>query len=171
MNNGKRPLTPRQSAYITGVLSGLSETAAARQAGYGAAYSKKAASRAGTLPAVKAAIEQEQAKLREEAKYDVQQAVQEIDKAVVFACQQKNPMSIAKLLENKGKLFGLYVDRYQEVPLDLRGALDRAEARVLNMTPIGASSPVAPLPLPSKTAIRWSPRLPGDPEAGQAESK
>jgi hypothetical protein len=59
------------------------------------------------------------------------EAVAEIDKAMCFAYQQKNPMSIAKLLENKGRLYGLYVDRFQEVPIDLTGALQAARTRVL----------------------------------------
>ncbi|HEX7094180.1 MAG TPA: hypothetical protein VF205_10955 [Nitrospiraceae bacterium] len=86
-------------------------------------------------------------------------------------------MSIAKLLESKETLFRLYVDRYQEVPLDLRGALDRAQARVLNVTNVpsnGALGPVKSLPLPSDGAIRWGPKIPGggeDPEAGLADGQ
>ena len=70
-------------------------------------------------------------------------------------------MSIAKLLEAKGRLFGLYVDRYQEVPLDLwwrtgsrerpRGAASRHRAnrvRTVLAVPGGA---------------RWLTPIPGNP--------
>ncbi len=39
-----------------------------------------------------------------EIQNDVQKAVVEIDKAAVFGYEQKNPMSVAKLLELKVKL-------------------------------------------------------------------
>jgi hypothetical protein len=162
-----RPLTPRQDRYVTGVLSGLSETAAARQAGYGLAYSKKAASRVGTIPAVQRAIETAQAALREKAMYDVEQAVQEIDQAITFGYAKSNPMSVAKLLELKAKLYGLLIDRFQEVPVDLRGALLAAERRVIDVTN------VTPLPLDGALAgsIGWAPRIPGDAEAGSADGE
>lgn len=70
---------------------------------------------------------------RREAVYTLFEAVKEIDKAVLFAYGQKNAMAVAKLLESKGKLFGLYVDRYQEVPVDLKGALAEARGRVLTI--------------------------------------
>lgn len=57
-------LTPRQERYVSFVLSGLSETAAPRHAGFSKSYSRVAASRVGTLPAVKQAIERAQAELR-----------------------------------------------------------------------------------------------------------
>jgi hypothetical protein len=153
------PLTSRQERYVSFVLSGLGETEAARQAGYGPAYAKKAASRVGAIPAVKAAIQTAQTTLREKAMYDVEQAVAEIDKAVIFAYAQKNPMSIAKLLENKGKLFGLYVDRYQEIPVDLRGALERAQRRILDIT--SASKQIEHAS--NGGSIEWTTKIPGSP--------
>jgi phage terminase small subunit len=132
----EKRLTPRQERFVTGVLSGLSDATAARQAGYGEHYARKAAMWIRSIPRVKRAIEKEQAQLRERAKYDVEQAVVEINKAVEFGYRQRNPKSIAKLLELKSKLYGLLVDRVEMVTVDLSGALARAEARVINVTPL-----------------------------------
>ena len=159
-----RPLTPRQQRYVSFVLSGLSEAESARQAGYGPAYSKKAPSRVGAIPAVKAAIQQEQIQLRQRARYDVEQAVAEIDKAVVFAYQQKNSMAIAKLLENKGKLFGLYIDRAETtVSVNLIAALQAAQARLVNVDTCPS--------IPSQSKIDWRPKIAGDEEAGAGDDR
>ena len=116
------------------VLSGLSETEAARRAGYGAAYSQVAGSRIGSILAVKMAIQQGQAQLREKAFYEVEQAVAEVDKAIAFGYDRANPMSVAKLLELKCKLYGLLVEKIdlKASVVDLKGALEEARLRVLN---------------------------------------
>ena len=97
-----------------------------------AGYARKA-SRLLKSPVIAKAVAEIRSDARREAVYTLLEAVKEIDKAVLFAYAQKNSMAIAKLLESKGKLFGLYVDRYQEVPVDLRGALAEARGRVLTM--------------------------------------
>jgi hypothetical protein len=104
-------------------------------AGYGKEYSRKAATKIRRTHAVKQAIETEQAQLRQKAKYDVEQAVVEIDRAIAFGYQKSNPMSVAKLLELKMRLYGLWIERFQEVPIDLKGALEEARHRVIDITP------------------------------------
>lgn len=131
----KRPLTSRQTSFVTGVLSGLSDHAAAQQAGYGVEYARKAGTKIRRAPLVKQAIEREQTQLRQKAKYDVEQAVVEIDKAIAFGYEKSNPMSVAKLIELKMRLYGLWIERFQEVPTDLRGALEEARHRVIDVTP------------------------------------
>ena len=137
----EKPLTPRQERYVSFVLSGLTETEAARRAGYGAAYSKVAGSRIGIIPVVKMAIEKGQAQLREKALYEVEQAVAEVDKAIAFGYERTNPMSVAKLLELKCKLYGLLIERVETVTLDLKSALADAERRVVNATALPLLNP------------------------------
>jgi hypothetical protein len=109
------------------------------------------ASRLLKSPVIAKAVAEIRSDARREAVYTLLEAVKEIDKAVLFAYGQKNAMAIAKLLESKGKLFGLYVDRYQEVPVDLKGAL--AEAR-------GVDDPA--MSLSADGFIKWAPHIAGD---------
>ena len=113
---------------------------------------------------------------RQEAVYTLLEAVKEIDKAVLFVFGQKNAMAIAKLLESKGKLFGLYVDRYQEVPVDLKGALAEARGRMLTFVTVtrghgfvtkvltAAQSTVddPAMSLSADGSIKWAPHIVGD---------
>jgi len=45
-------------------------------------------------------------------------------------------MSVAKLIELKMRLYGLWVERYQEVHVDLKGALFEARTRVITIVDI-----------------------------------
>jgi phage terminase small subunit len=128
-------LTPRQEHYVNGILSGLNPTESAQRAGYGPAYSKVAVSRVSAVPVVKQAIQTGHAELRKKAMYDVEQAVVEVDKAIKFGYERANPMSVAKLLELKAKLFGLLIERIQVEEVDLRVALEEARHRVIDITP------------------------------------
>ena len=161
----EKRLTPRQYKFITGVLSGLSDANAARQAGYGEHYARKAAMWNRSVPVVKRAIEMEQAALRQQAKYDVQEAVVEIDRAVAFGFKRQNPMSVAKLLELKAKLYGLLIDRVEVATVDMTAALARAETRVLNMIP---PLPHGALATGAPSSIDWRPHIPGTPVAKPA---
>lgn len=149
-------LTDHQRRYAANIVRGMDSRQAAESAGYSESYAKVIGHRLKQHPAVKQAIQTAHAELREKAMYDVEQAVQEIDKAVVFGYTQKNPMSVAKLLELKAKLYGLLIDRFQEVPVDLKGALEAAQRRVLSTIDI------------TPGAIRWPPHI-GDPERGSAD--
>jgi hypothetical protein len=156
-------LTDKQRRYAANIVRGMESRQAAESAGYRKSYAKVIGHRLKQHPAVKHAIQTAHAELREKAMYDVEQAVQEIDKAVVFGYTQKNPMSVAKLLELKAKLYGLFIDRFQEVPVDLKGALEAAERRVLNITPLSSDGVVA-------GSVRWAPRIPGAPVAENPEA-
>lgn len=104
------------------------------------------------------------------AVYDLATAMREAEAVCAFAKLHKNAMAYCKGTELRAKLSGLLIDRIEVVPVDLRGALDRAEARVLNVTntPLAALGPVAPVtPLPAGST-RWKPRIAGDPEDPEA---
>lgn len=144
-------LTSRQARYVSFVVSGLSEADAARQAGYGRVYSKGAASQISTRPAVKRAIQQEQANLRKKCLYEVEHAVEEIDRAIAFGYKRSNPMSIAKLLDLKCRIFGLLVEKIDlnATTIDLKGALEAAKLRVitaLHINPFEEPPPAPSLP-------------------------
>ena len=153
-----KPLTSRQNLYVTNVLAGLSESQAARKAGYGKAYSYKAAQTIGNIPAVKEAIEKGQANLRERAMYDQDEFIKELDKGLQFGYLRNNPMSIAKFLELKAKLYGLLIERVETVSIDITAALAEAKRR----TAITAT--VEPVSLPSSldeatasARVAWDP--------------
>jgi hypothetical protein len=163
-------LTNKQEQYVRNLVSGMDSRSAARESGYSDSYSKVAGSRLMKNLSVAQAIESIRTEARTTAVYDLVAAVKEIDAQIKGALEAKSPnhMAAAKLLEMKLKAYGLLIDRFQEVPLDLTGALQRDEARVINtidMTPNGASSSVKPLPLPAKKAIRWAAEIAGDPAA------
>ena len=67
------------------------------------------------------------------AQYGIQEAVQEVDRAIQFAYDKENPNAIAKLLEHKSKLYGLLVEKVdiKATYVDLKGALEAAKQRVL----------------------------------------
>lgn len=87
--------------------------------------------------------------LRAKAMYTVEHAVIEIDRAIRLGYDRGNPMSIAKLLELKAKLYGLLVERVETVTVDIALALSEAKRR----TAITAT--VEPLPsLPAPVEVK-----------------
>jgi hypothetical protein len=123
-------------------------------------------------PAVAQAIERIRTEGMKMAAYGLVEAMKEADDAATFARANKNSMALVKACELRAKLSGLLIDRIETVTVDLTSALARAEARVLNgPSVLTQSPPAALLPLPAKVATRWSPRLPGDPEAGSANGQ
>lgn len=154
---------------------GLSAQEATRSACYAPGYARKA-SRLLKFPVIAKAVAEIRSDARRETVYTLLEAVHEIDNAVLFAYVQKNAMAIAKLLESKGKLFGLYVDRYQEVPVDLKGALAEARGRVLTFVTVtrghgfvkkvltAAQSTVddPAMSLSAEGSKKWAPHVAGD---------
>jgi len=135
MNDGMDPmdaadLTERQRRLVEFVASGLSVQQAATKAGFSASYARKS-SRLLKHPAIAQAVAAIRTDARREAVYGLVEAVREIDKAIVFGYSVSNPMSVAKLLELKSKLFGLLVDRVEIATVDLKGALEAARNRVV----------------------------------------
>ena len=65
-------------------------------------------------------------------------------------------MAYCKGTELRAKLSGLLIDRVEVIPVDLVGALQRAEGRGIN---------VSPLSLASGGSIDWCPHIAGNPVA------
>lgn len=99
------------------------------------------------------------------AVYDLTIAMKEANDAAAFAREKGNSMALVKAVELRSKLSGLLIDRIEVVPVNLSGALTRAEAGVINVTPLGAQSLMAP--------ARWIPSVPGDekPDAGPTDGQ
>jgi hypothetical protein len=163
-------LTDKQAQYVRHLASGKPSRDAAKAAGYSDSYARVATHRLMKKPTVAQAIERIRVEGMKMAAYGVVEAMKEADDAAAFARANKNSMALVKACELRAKLSGLLIDRIETVTVDLTSALARAEARVFNVA-TGASSPAALLPLPAKGATRWSPRLPGDPEAGSANGQ
>jgi phage terminase small subunit len=128
---GASKLTSRQAQFVDHYVRGKSAAAAARAAGYGAAYSERASQFLLARPKIAAEIDLARQRLRDAAQYDTERAVAEIDDLIVFARAHKNAMAAAKLTELKLKLFGLLVDRLdmRAVTFDLSQTLAEARAR------------------------------------------
>jgi hypothetical protein len=168
----KPELNDRQRKFVDGVAGGMKTQQAARAAGFAPSYARKA-SRLLKIPMIAAAVEAIREKGRDLAAYGLVEAMREADDAAAFAKLHKNPMALVKAFELKAKLSGLLIDRVEVATVDLRGALEAAERRVINVTN-GASSPVGRLPLPTHGSTRWSPPIPGDqedPEAGPVDGE
>jgi len=166
MTRNGNHMPDRWQRIIQRVARGEDWPTAARAECRSGSYARVIRTRMMKNPEVVKAIESIRAEGRKSAAYDLVAAMKEANDAAAFARQHKNPMALVKATELRAKLSGLLVDQVQIVTVDLTGALARAEARVLNATlpPNGALAPVAPLPLPSKTAIRWRAPIPGDGE-------
>jgi hypothetical protein len=168
-------LTERQRQYVQHLARGMNSRKAALAAGYSASFSRVAAHRLGKKPEVARAI----AAIRTEgmliAVYDLATAMAEAEDVCAFAKKHRNAMAYCKGTEVRSKLSGLLIDRVEVATIDLRGALEKAEIRVLTAITMtnGASSAVGRLPLPAGST-RWRPPIPGDPEdpeAGPAEGE
>ena len=60
--------------------------------------------------------------------------MKEADNAAEFARKHKNPMANVKAAELRAKLSGLLIERVEVFSADLKGAIEKAEARVINVT-------------------------------------
>jgi len=70
------------------------------------------------------------------AVYDLATAMREAEDVCAFAKLHKNAMAYGKGTELRAKLSGLLIDRVEIVTVDLVGALERAERRVVDVTPL-----------------------------------
>jgi phage terminase small subunit len=164
-------LTDKQRRYKDLLASGMPSRSAAKTAGYSDSYARVAAHRLGMKPAVIQALAEIRKEGMKMAAYGLVEAMQEAEDAAAFAKLHKNPMANVKACELRAKLSGLLIERVEVVEVDLTGALDRARARVLNITDTSLGS----LPLLSKKPIDWKPHIPGSlvakPEAGPTDGQ
>jgi hypothetical protein len=129
MNDGDK-LTQRQQTFVEGLARGLTVQQAAKQAAFSPSYAKKA-SRLLKIPAVAQELSAIRSEARREAAYGLQEHVKELDRAILAAYSHKAMMAVSRLLRDKGEAYGLYINRAQEVPIDLKGALEQARTRII----------------------------------------
>lgn len=156
-------LTDKQRRYAELLASGMPSRSAARSAGYSKSFSRVAAHRLGSKPAVAKAIEAIRTEGRTLAAYDLAAAMAQAQEGINFAKANGNAMAFIKDCELRAKLSGLLVDRVEVVTVDLRGALEAAEARVINVTPLLSNGALA-------GSVRWALRITGDPVAENPEA-
>ena len=131
--SAERPSTAvgnRKQKFIQGLASGKDAKSAALAAGYSAGYAEQASVRIARQPDVRSALAEIQDVVRTETIYTLKDAIAEVDAAIAFAKKNKNAMAYVRGLEYKGKLTGFNVDRVQEVPFDLKEALEYAKSLV-----------------------------------------
>jgi phage terminase small subunit len=162
--------TERLRRYVDNIGRGMESFPAAKAAGYSDSYARVLRTRMLKNPEVVKVLERIRSEGMKMAVYDLATAMREAEAVCAFAKLHKNAMAYCKGTELRAKLSGLLIDRIEVVPVDLRGALDRAEARVVNATQLSGppchASPPAPL---SNGATRWRPNIPGDSTAEDSE--
>ena len=126
-------LTDKQQRYVENLSRGMASRAAALAAGYAHSYAMVAAHRLGKKPAVVEALAAVRKEGMKMAAYGLVEAMREADEAAQFARQHKNPMAVVKAAELRAKLSGLLIDRVEVFTADLRGALDEAKRRIVNL--------------------------------------
>jgi hypothetical protein len=100
--------------------------------------------------------------------YDLATAMKEADEVCAFAKLHKNAMAYMKATELRAKLSGLLVDRVEVVSVDLTGALERAERRVINVTPQHPNTEQPRLPDQAEGELGYrGPGVDGDPFADE----
>lgn len=145
-----RRLTGKQIKFVELLASGVEQKIAAEQAGL---RNRSSQYRTLTNPLAIQYLSTIRAESRAIAAYDVAIAMQEALADHKFAVEKGNAMAAVKATELRAKLSGLLIDRVEIATVDLRGALSKAEARVLNIT----SSQVKPTTIPADQSTYYDP--------------
>src|ERR1044071_3337482 len=125
-------LTDKQRRFVDLYAGGMDKVHAAGAADYQGSGANKAGNRLMKNPIVRQAIESVQAQARTVAVYDLATAMKEAEDAAAFAKEKGSAMAKVKACELRAKLSGLLIDRVEIIPVDLVGALERAERRVID---------------------------------------
>src|SRR5215469_2423408 len=103
-----RKLTPRKMAFLSAYLSGRGGAESAVIAGYSKTNARhRAYELLNNDPLVVEAIKDAQDKLRKEANFNAEKAMDELNEAMKFARDTKNATALARCIELRAKLAGL----------------------------------------------------------------
>ncbi len=103
-----RKLTPRKMAFLSAYLSGKGGVESAVAAGYKPSNARhRAYELLNNDPLVVEAIKDAQDKLRREANFNAEKAMDELNDAMKFARETKNATALARCIELRAKLAGL----------------------------------------------------------------
>lgn len=131
-----RKLTPRKLAFISAYLSGKNGQESAIVAGYSPGNARhRAYELLNNDPLVDAAIKDAQEKLRKEANFNAEKAMDELNEAMKFARETKNATALARCIELRAKLAGL-LDSKDKGPttafqININGVDDAPETKVV----------------------------------------
>ena len=128
-------ITEKRQRYLELLAAGKDSRAAAREVGFSRSYSEVLATRCRKNPDIAAALEAIREKGRTLAGYDLAAAMKEAVDVIDFAKKNHNSMAYCKAVELRAKLSGLLIDRVEVFTADLRGAIEKAQARVVNPVP------------------------------------
>jgi len=126
-------LSPREAKFVAEVMNGAATEPAAVAAGWAPRYARKSAYKILQRPAVKAAIEQAQAKLKADSEMSAEKLLQMFVDAYAKAIEWKQSTGAVRAGEMIGKLTGLIQDKLKleiEPPPSILGAIADANARV-----------------------------------------
>lgn len=113
--NAPKVLTPLQKRFVENYLSGMNVTQSAIAAGYAPNSAQVKGSETLKLPHVRemvlAARKQTQETLAVRATYTAENAIKELDDAILFARDTSNASALVKAIEAKAKVAGLMQDK------------------------------------------------------------
>ena len=135
-------MTAKQAKFAEILASGVTHGDARKQAG----ISSGAAHRALQNAAVQQYLSVIRSESRAIAAYDLATAMQEALDVIAFAKKHENAMAYCKAVELRAKLSGLLIDRVEVFSMDLKGAIEKAEHRVLTVIPPAASTQLTQAP-------------------------
>lgn len=128
----RKQISPQQLQYAEYRAQGLTQGAAALKAGY---KSKTGAYKADKNPIVRRYLSEIQRSAAIRIGYVVATAMDEAQQGMVFARETENAAAFVKAVELRAKLSGLLIDRVEVFSMDMKGALDQARARVIQVNP------------------------------------
>lgn len=124
--NADRPLNERERLYVQGRAQGMGHVAAQRMAGY-SATSSKAESIFLSRPAIRAALEVEQAKYRDQCKFKRDDVLNGLSEAIEQAKIQADPMGQIAGWREIAKICGFYAPETKKI--ELGGSAQRLLAK------------------------------------------
>lgn len=135
-----RRITPKQQMFADAIATGMNYNAAAKQAGY---KSTASAHEAKQHPLVREYLSSIQSRAAALVGHTVVEAMLEAKDGMDFAKETENATAFVKAVELRAKLSGLLIDRVEVFTADLKGAIEMAQARVVDVTPRNQEVPNA----------------------------
>jgi hypothetical protein len=148
----------RWRRIVRRIVRGEEWRAAARAEGCSESYARVVKTRMMKHPAVVRELDMIRSAARQESAYTLLEHVKEIDWAIAGSAAKDNWMAVARLVRDKGEVFGHYIDRIQVETINLTGALAAAQTRVLNA---GQMVPYRQSPVEIDPAVLASPYYTG----------
>lgn len=128
----RKQISPKQLLYAQLLSQGLTKSEASRKVGWKSRAGKFKADR---NPLVQEYLSNIQQSVAIRASHTVVQAMHEAEQGMIFAKETENAGAFVKAVELRAKLSGLLIDRVEVFSMDMKGALDQARSRVIQVNP------------------------------------